>query len=120
MDEPTIKPGQAMTIKMETGEVTEVRDGDYTFLPPPPDHCQLCGTRHGPRDAHDATSLFWATRFFQRHGRQGTWADACAHLPPETQATYREVLAGMGIRYTEPPAGVAPVSEPIDWQGRPL
>jgi hypothetical protein len=68
-------------INMETGEVVEEREDSMMLLPPPPGHCRICGTRHDPDDPHDATSLFWGMRFRMRYGRDGTWADACAHLP---------------------------------------
>ena len=84
------------------------------LLPPPPDHCRICAAKHEPHQPHNANSLFYATRFQMRYGRPGTWADAIAHMRADDQAKVRRSLECYGERWTEPPAGVAPIPEPID------
>lgn len=94
------------------------------LLPPKEGHCRICAVKHEPDMPHDATSLFYGVRFKMRYGREGTWADAVAHLPPERQALVRKAFEittervngehGTAYVWTEPPEGVEPISEPID------
>ncbi|CAN5407021.1 hypothetical protein BH11PLA2_BH11PLA2_34340 [soil metagenome] len=88
--------------------------GSMKLMPPREGHCRICAVKHEPDSAHDATSLFFQMRFKMRHKRDGTWADAVAHLPPELRMAWRRCLEEFGGVWTEPPAGVEPIAEPID------
>ncbi len=83
------------------------------LMPPKEGHCRICAVAHEPELPHNAQSLFFAMRFQMRYGRQGTWADAIAHCSDEMQDLWRQALKEMGA-WSEPPAGVEVISEPID------
>jgi hypothetical protein len=83
------------------------------LLPPPEGHCRICARKHDPTIPHDAQSLFYGTRFKMRYGREGTWADAIQHCPEDVRSQWRKHLETAGV-WTEPPAGVEPICEPID------
>ncbi|MEZ5976516.1 MAG: hypothetical protein R3E96_17230, partial [Planctomycetota bacterium] len=59
-----------------------------TLLPPAAGCCKICARKHEPNEAHDALSFYYLVRFDMVHGRQGTWADAIAHCPPEDRALW--------------------------------
>jgi hypothetical protein len=84
--------------------------GGFMLLPPAPGKCQVCAVDHKPDEAHDATSLFYQTRFNMRYKRQGTWADAIAHLAPDRRAMW-EAEIRRATEFTRPPAGVEPIAE---------
>src|SRR5688572_1045122 len=44
--------------------------------------CSVCGDRHEPWDAHDATSPDYHRAFREKHGRNPSWMDALAHCSP--------------------------------------
>ncbi len=92
----------------------EVQGGKMMLLPPPEGHCRICAVQHQPGEAHDAQSVFYGVRFKMRYGREGTWADAVAHLTPAKRDFWKRALQRMGAEWTEPSAGVAPIAEPID------
>lgn len=88
--------------------------GGMALLPAKPGTCPLCATAHAPDAAHNLQSLFYGMRFKGTHGRDPTWADAVAHLPPETQQLWRKVIERHPeATWTEPPAGVDPIAEPL-------
>jgi hypothetical protein len=91
----------------------EVVEKSFMLLPPADGKCRICAAEHKPESPHDGTSLFYHTRFNMRYKRPATWADAIAHCSPEMRAVIATFLAGKGL-WTEPPAGVKPISEPID------
>jgi hypothetical protein len=103
---------KVQVIDMATGEVKAERPG-FMLLPPAEGKCRICAVAHEPDQAHNASSLFYGMRFKMRYGRDGTWADAVAHCPPATRELWEQVLRRRG-RWTEPPAGVALIAEPID------
>ena len=84
------------------------------LMPPEEGKCRICAVEHEPEMPHDATSLFYGLRFKMRYGREGTWADATAHCTPEMRAEWKALIPEHGGRWTEPPEGVEPISEPID------
>ena len=83
------------------------------LLPPPKDHCRICAVKHEPNMAHDASSLFFQMRFRMRYGRDGTWADAIAHLSEESQKQWMQELIKRKL-WTEPREGESVIAEPID------
>lgn len=82
------------------------------LLPPGADVCPVCAVAHDPRMPHDATSMYYQMRFFGLRGRWPTWADAAAHCDEQTTAQWRSVAEGMGIEWTAPHAGEAPIADP--------
>ena len=87
--------------------------GSMRLLPARSGTCPKCATCHGANDAHNATSLHYAFRFLAAHGRDPTWADAVAHLAPDVQVKWRQVLEKKGL-WTETPH---PIAEPLDGEG---
>ena len=70
---------------------------DMILLPPRPECCQECATKHDPALPHNQESLFYKYKFFQEHDRWPTWADAMAHCTPETKALWIKALAERGV-----------------------
>ena len=68
--------------------------------PPLKGTCKVCGTRHTIIDGHNLQSLAYQSRFRAAYGREPTWADAVAHLPPDLQERWRKVVASMGQEWT--------------------
>lgn len=83
--------------------MTEVKK--MTLLPPAPDRCQECAVDHDPTHPHDATSLFYQTKFNMEHGRGANWGDAMAHCDDEVKDAWTESLARMGITTDGPVRG---------------
>lgn len=83
------------------------------LLPPPEGHCRICAAKHEPHEAHNAQSIFYQMRFRMRYGRDGTWADAIAHVDERQWKFWRKLLGDAGA-WTEPPPGVEPIAEPIE------
>lgn len=83
------------------------------LLPPPDGHCRICAVKHEPEQPHNAQSIFYQIRFKLRYGRDSTWADAIAHCDELAQNHWKKSLVDKNA-WTEPPNGVAPISEPID------
>jgi hypothetical protein len=92
---------------------SEEKDAPMKLLPPPEGCCGICASKHEPKQAHNAESLFFQVRFRMRYGRDGTWADAIAHCPERIQRYWIGALRYAG-KWTEPPDGIAPIAEPID------
>ena len=94
-------------------DVIEIDPKAWKLLPPPESHCRICAVKHEPEMPHNAQSLFYGMRFRMRYGRDGTWADAVAHCPEDVREAWVQELRRMEA-WTEPPAGVDVISEPID------
>lgn len=67
-------------------------------LPPAPDVCRVCATKHAPTAPHNAQSLYYQMTFRAEHGRPPTWEDALAHVAPELAARWRKELAKFGAK----------------------
>lgn len=85
----------------------------FKLLPPADGLCRICAVDHKPDAPHNAQSLFYQMRFKLRYQRDGTWADALAHCKPTIVAAWKAELTKRDA-WTEPPAGVEPIAEPID------
>lgn len=72
-------------------------EGSWSLLPPRPDVCQECATKHEPGAPHNKDSLYYQMRFHAEHGRYPAWSDAIAHCTPDVQASLKEYLEGMGV-----------------------
>lgn len=90
-----------------------VQTGKLMLLPPPEGHCRICAVKHEPEMPHNAQSMFFQMRFKLRYGRDGTWADAIAHCSDAMKGHWMKHLTAANA-WTQPPAGVEPISEPID------
>jgi len=80
-----------VTVEAPTGGHT------MTLLPPRPDHCQECATKHEPDLPHNAQSLYYGTKFQMEHKRSPTWTDAMAHCTPEMKKIWVEELRAAGV-----------------------
>ena len=81
------------------------------LLPPAPDTCPVCATKHSTDMPHNAHSLYYQYRFYGIRGRWPTWADAVAHCAPAMREQWEQVLRDRG-RWTEPPEGEPPIADP--------
>jgi hypothetical protein len=66
------------------------------ILPPAPDKCQECAVEHAPEEPHNAQSLFYHFKFYEKNGRAPTWKDAIAHCNPETRLAWELELKSRG------------------------
>jgi hypothetical protein len=89
------------TSKSIKAEKQPVAKGEFMFIPPKPDVCQECATKHPPGDPHNRDSLFYQMKFQAAHGRHPQWSDAVAHCTSEVQAFWKEELEKAGV-WSEP------------------
>jgi hypothetical protein len=73
-----------------------MKDEGLKLLPPKPDLCQECATRHSPDEPHNKNSLYYQMHFKMRSGRDATWEDAMAHCDEEIKQLWREELVKLG------------------------
>jgi hypothetical protein len=71
--------------------------GDFMLLPPAPDVCQECATKHEPEEPHNAQSLYYQYSFKAEHGRWPTWKDAIAHCSEEVKEAWTKELKARGV-----------------------
>ena len=71
---------------------------DFVLLPPKPGTCPVCAADHTPDLPHNRDSLFYQMRFYQRHGRFPTWADAMAHCSETMKAFWKAELIKRGVK----------------------
>ena len=76
------------------------------LLPAHPSECQFCAADHRPDEAHNNDSLFYQTRFYIKHRRSPTWADAVAHCLVEIQKQWKQALIEKNV-WSEPENGKA-------------
>lgn len=72
------------------------------LLPPKPDVCQSCATKHDPGMPHNQQSLYWQYHFYGQHGRWPTWADAMAHCSKGMREFWIRELGARGVTVTPP------------------
>ncbi|HHY71542.1 MAG TPA: hypothetical protein GX519_07870 [Thermoanaerobacterales bacterium] len=63
----------------------------------PPGTCPECAEIHDPEQPHNKASLVYQYKFYNKHGRFPTWADAMAHCSDETKNQWVEALKEYGI-----------------------
>ena|SRR5713226_8851122 len=80
----------------------------WNVMPPSPDKCQICATKHEPNQPHNQQSLYYQVTFNSMIGRSPTWADALAHCDQTTQDAWKSELKKMNA-WSEPPNGEDPV-----------
>lgn len=73
------------------------RHGCSLFGRTPPGTCPECAVKHDPNLPHDRNSLAYQYKFYDRHGRWPTWADAMQHCSPAVKAQWAEALAVHGV-----------------------
>ena len=71
----------------------EVQNVKMILMPPAKHLCQECGRDHDPKMPHDATSLYYQTKFQIEHGRPATWDDAMAHCDEATKELWKGAMA---------------------------
>ena len=74
--------------------------GKIMLVPPLPDVCQECATKHDPEMPHNQQSLYYQYYFYSKHGRWPTWKDAMAHCSDEMKAIWIEELHTHGVEVT--------------------
>ena len=67
------------------------------LLPPKPGTCPVCATEHDPALPHNRCSLYYQMRYYRKHGRFPTWADAMAHCSDEMKAYWTNALTEKGV-----------------------
>jgi len=72
--------------------------GSFQLLPPAPDACQECATKHEAAMPHNQQSLYWYYWFYAKHNRWPTWADAMAHCSEEMKVKWIAALAERGVK----------------------
>lgn len=76
----------------------EIKTGKpFRMLPPAPDLCQICATKHDPTQPHNAQSFYFQYWFFDTNGRKATWADAMLHCDEKTKAPWLAGFEACGI-----------------------
>lgn len=60
--------------------------------------CPECAVAHHPEQPHNRDSLTYQYKFYDKHGRWPTWADAMAHCPPEIQRFWKTALEERGVK----------------------
>lgn len=93
-------PIQKQTINIATG-VSKSETVNGTLIPPAPDKCQECGTKHEKVLPHNKDSLFYQMSFFGREGRWPTWTDAMSHCSPHIRDRWTAVLKSKGVSVDE-------------------
>lgn len=63
----------------------------------PPGTCPECATKHDPELPHNQQSLTYQYKFYDKHGRWPTWADAMAHCTEEVKAHWKEASKEHGV-----------------------
>jgi hypothetical protein len=96
-----------MTVLDATGKETH-KPMAWKVIPPPKDHCQVCGRKHPAEEPHDIQQIHYQTVFQAMVGRPATWADAMAHCSDKIKTHWKAVLVEKE-RWSEPPNGEAPV-----------
>ena len=69
----------------------------FELLPVAPGLCPECAAKHTSDEPHNKDSLFYQMRFYMRHNRYPTWADALSHCPKEIQTAWISELKKRGI-----------------------
>lgn len=78
--------------------------GGFMLVPPAPDVCQVCATKHEPSMPHNQQSLYYQMAFRGEHGRWPTWTDAMAHCTFSMQRYWVDELRKRGVDVPEPAA----------------
>lgn len=63
----------------------------------PPGTCPECAVKHDPRMPHNRDSLRYQYKFYDKHGRWPTWADAMEHCPQEIKDAWTQALTEKGV-----------------------
>ena len=76
----------------------EIKQGKFfTLLPPAPNLCPECATKHDQDQPHNAQSFYYQFKFNQEHGRSPTWNDAMAHCSKKVKNYWKSHLEKLGI-----------------------
>lgn len=75
----------------------QIDGGTMSLLPPTPDRCQTCGSKHEEHEPHNAQSLYYQVAFQMENGRPATWLDAMAHCSEPMRDAWRRALINRGV-----------------------
>lgn len=67
------------------------------LLPPAPNACQVCATKHPPELPHNPQSLYWAMAAQMQGKPTPTWKIAMEHCTPEMKERWTAELKKMGV-----------------------
>lgn len=101
-------PAVVTKVDLETGEETH-EPMTWKVIPPAADKCQICAGGHGPKEPHNAQSMYYQILFQNMVGRPPTWADALAHCSDTVRLAWTVLLKKDG-HWSEPPDGEKPVA----------
>ena len=74
------------------------KHGFEIFGGTPPGTCPECAVAHEPEQPHNAQSLAYQYKFYDKHGRWPTWTDAMDHCSDEIKAQWIEALTERGVK----------------------
>lgn len=108
MTKSTIQiPGSMTEVDSATGKETH-KPMAWSMLPPAKGKCQICAADHGPKEPHNAQSLYYQMAFQGIVGRAPTWADAIEHCDEPLRRAWEAELRRRNA-WSEPPDGDRPV-----------
>lgn len=64
--------------------------------------CPECATAHPEWKPHNQQSLTYQYKFYDKHGRFPTWADAMEHCSETVKGLWKAELLKKGIKVGEP------------------
>jgi len=101
----TTKPFHVTNRRGEASGSQNLREGvmnkkssGLALMPPKPDVCQECATKHEPHHPHNKESLYYQMAFKIKHNRWPSWNDAMAHCSNLIKKVWKQELESMGIR----------------------
>jgi len=71
--------------------------GGFSLLPAKPGTCEWCAVAHEKEMPHNAQSMFYQYRFYNKHGRFPNWNDALSHCSDEMKKAWRDNLIEKGV-----------------------
>ena len=77
---------------------TKAAAGTMILLPPAPDACQVCATKHEPGQPHNAQSLYWQMAAKMKGEPPVTWKRAMAHCTPAVKKFWTAELRKAGAK----------------------
>lgn len=70
-----------------------------------PGTCPECGIAHDPEQSHNRDGMKYMYKFYDKHRRWPTWADAMAHCPEDVKRYWTQELKERGIPVTNSKEG---------------
>lgn len=60
--------------------------------------CPECAVQHDPKQPHNRDSPTYQYKFYDKHGRWPTWADAMEHCSEEVKEFWTQALRERGVK----------------------